>query len=207
MRILTPQNEDDLLDSLDRNRETDYLSPTELEIAATLPRYWKQTRNVAATLLMLDAGLRVGEVVKLQYHDAYFQGQPVQTLSVRSAIAKGGHARNVPLTTRLTKALSNLFPFFRSIAPDYSNYMLISNRPGALAITTRTLERIIAAAGEKALGFPVHPHMLRHTFATKLMKLTDIRTVQELLGHKHLTSTQIYTHVNDDDKRKAIELL
>ncbi|GAH69734.1 unnamed protein product, partial [marine sediment metagenome] len=50
-----------------------------------------------------------------------------------------------------------------------------------------------------------HPHMLRHTFASKLMRVTSMRTVQELLGHSSITSTQIYTHPNEDDKKKAIK--
>ncbi|GAH73030.1 unnamed protein product [marine sediment metagenome] len=58
-----------------------------------------------------------------------------------------------------------------------------------------------------SLGRPVHPHILRHTFASRLMRTTNARIVQELLGHQHLSTTQIYTHPNQDDLKKAIEQL
>jgi len=72
-------------------------------------------------------------------------------------------------------------------------------------LTTRQVERIIRTAALKSIGRPVHPHVLRHTFASKLMSVCNERIVQELLGHQSITSTQIYTHPNEDDKKKAIQ--
>jgi len=165
---------------------------------------WKQHRNLIAALLMLDAGLRVGEVIRLQWHDIYFENKPVKTLRVRKVIAKYQHEREIPLTERLINVL-HWFNFQPRLLPDWPQTQALSSaKPQGHALTTRTLERLITKASMASLGFPVHPHMLRHTYATKLMKVTDIRTVQELLGHKHVSSTQIYTHVNDEDKRKAI---
>lgn len=169
------------------------------------PRDWKAARNILATVLMMDAGLRVGEVVGLWVTDVYFQSQPVSTITVRAAIAKGRRLRFIPVTQRLQAALArfNKEPYLIPDLPDIQR--VICQKPQGHGLTTRTIERIITAAGEKTLGRPVHPHMLRHTYATKLLRVTDIRTVQELLGHKNLSSTQIYTHVNDEDKRNAIE--
>ena len=169
------------------------------------PQDWKAARNILAAVLMMDAGLRVGEVVGLWVTDVYFRLQPVTTITVRAAIAKGRRIRNIPVTRRLQAALArfNKEPYLLPDLPDIQR--VICNKPQGHGLTTRTIERIITAAGEAALGRPVHPHMLRHTYATKLLRVTDIRTVQELLGHKNLSSTQIYTHVNDEDKRKAIE--
>jgi integrase/recombinase XerC len=168
------------------------------------PKEWKSARNIIAAVLMMDAGLRVGEIVGLWVTDVYFQNKPVSTLTVRAAIAKGRKERHIPVTQRLKAALArfNQRPYLLPDLPDIQR--VICNKPQGHGLTTRTLERIITAAGEAALGRPVHPHMLRHTYATKLLRVTDIRTVQELLGHKNLSSTQIYTHVNDEDKRKAV---
>lgn len=204
MRTLTPQDEFRLLRHL--CGPTPMLDEWGMRqiIDMESPKKWKATRNTIAAVLMLDAGLRVGEVVGLWVTDVYFQNKPVSTLTVRAAIAKGRKERHVPVTQRLKAALTrfNQEPYLLPDLPDIQR--VISNKPQGHGLTTRTLERIITAAGEKALGHPVNPHMLRHTYATKLLRVTDIRTVQELLGHKHIGSTMIYTHVNDDDKRRAV---
>lgn len=204
MRTLTPQDEFRLLRKLNhRHGMTDgYGFLTDTDMIQT--KSWKAARNILATVLMMDAGLRVGEVVGLWVTDVYFQNQPVSTLTVRAAIAKGRQVRHVPVTQRLKAALArfNQEPYLLPDLPDIQR--LICNKPQGHGLTTRSLERIITAAGIGALGYPVNPHMLRHTYATKLLRVTDIRTVQELLGHKNLSSTQIYTHVNDEDKRRAV---
>ncbi|GAH95104.1 unnamed protein product [marine sediment metagenome] len=167
----------------------------------------KGIRNYLIGCLMLEAGLRVGEVVALKMSHLYFDRKPVQSLVLTKEITKNHVERIVPISTRLLQALQEY----------YENYAWLQDVPmGHKAftvflcgknITTRQVERIINTAGWKALGRPVHPHMLRHTFATKLMRVTDMRTVQELLGHSNVTSTQIYTHPNEDDKKKAIQSL
>lgn len=164
-------------------------------------------RNYLFACLMLDAGLRVGEVVQLQMSHLYFNGKPVHSLILTSDMTKNNVERSVPVNTRLADALveyvdDSCWRHKKNL--DISAWHRLSNRQ---PITTRQIERIINKAGWKALGRPVHPHMLRHTFASKLMRVTDIRTVQELLGHSSVTSTQIYTHPNEDDKKKAITSL
>jgi len=168
---------------------------------------WKRLRNVLAYLLMLDAGLRVGEVVALRYTDAYNGGHPCRTLTLRGPISLKGSSREVPVSARLSRALERYTTDPLLIADWPLTQKMITNKPQGRPLTTRTIERIITAAAEKAIGRPVHPHVLRHTFATKLMRKTDIRTVQDLLGHKHISSTQIYTHPSMSDKRQAIDSL
>ena len=164
----------------------------------------KGIRNYLIGCLMLEAGLRVGEVVKLKMSHLYFSGKPVRTLVLTSEITKNKVERTVSVSTRLKAAIEeywNVHPYLSGSGEDCSAWHGLLD---AKSITTRQVERIVNKAGWDSLGRPVHPHMLRHTFATKLMRVTDIRTVQELLGHSNVTTTQIYTHPNADDKRKAI---
>ena len=204
MKTLTLEQEIKLLSAIGPVLETCCLAQHYHEKGIYDSFKWKELRNLLAALFMLDAGLRVGEVTGLRYTDVYFELQPVKTLRVRKIIAKKHHEREIPLTERIIIVLGH----YHNCPPLIWKYPfaqpLIRRKPQGIALTTRSLERIVTKAGESALGFPVNPHMLRHTYATKLMKVTDIRTVQELMGHKHVSSTQIYTHVNDEDKRKAI---
>lgn len=165
----------------------------------------KGIRNYLIGCLMLDAGLRVGEVVKLTKSHLYFGDTPVQNLILTGDITKNHVERSVPVSTRLSKSLEEFYLNSTWLQEDLSSRKIFQGCSENSCLTTRQVERIIRRAGMTALGRPVHPHMLRHTFATKLMRVTDMRTVQELLGHSDITSTQIYTHPNEDDKKKAIE--
>lgn len=164
----------------------------------------KGIRNYLIGCLMLEAGLRVGEVVALEMSHLYFNGKPVQSLVLTGEITKNHEERIVPVSTRLKAALEEYFEEHSWIAQQPAGTSAWDRLCGKNTLTTRQIERIINKAGWDSLGRPVHPHMLRHTFATKLMRVTDIRTVQELLGHSNVTTTQIYTHPNEDDKIKAI---
>lgn len=167
----------------------------------------KGIRNHLIGCLMLDAGLRVGEVVKLKMSHLYFCSLPVKTIVLTKTITKNHRERTVPVSERLSMSLRSYFSAW--LVTDIVNncsftfYYKSEDHP----LTTRQVENIINTAGYKAFGQPVNPHMLRHTFASQLLRVTNIRTVQELLGHNYVTSTQIYTHPNEDDKRKAIDEL
>jgi len=171
------------------------------------PRIFKNLRNVVWFLLMLDAGLRVGECCRLPMDSAYFNGSPVHTLYVEASVAKGGCPREMPVTDRLYTALQRYYIHGLCISKFYDYNYLICGPMRDKPISTRWLERKLSQVSQQSLGRSIHPHILRHTFATKLLKKTDIRTLQELLGHKNLSSTQIYTHPNIDDKRAALDSL
>ena len=166
---------------------------------------WKELRNLVACLLMLDAGLRVGEMVQVRYTDVYFSGQPVRAILVRAEIAKGKIQRTVPVSERLSGALSMYRPEPMLLEDWPHTQKLISRSLQGDPLTTRAVEKMTKWRGIESLNEPVNPHMLRHTFATKLMRVAGMRTVQELLGHKNLNSTQRYTHPNSDDMLAAID--
>lgn len=165
----------------------------------------KGVRNYCMACLMLEAGLRVGEVVQLLIDDLVFSCSPVSSLLIRPEISKNHQERIIPVSTRLSEAITQVSKSYWPKTSRFSSLLAFYNSTPDKPLTTRQVERIINAAGWKALGRPVNPHMLRHTFASKLMRVTNMRTVQELLGHSDISSTQIYTHPNEDDKKKAIE--
>jgi len=167
----------------------------------------KSHRNLLLTRLMLDAGLRVGEATQLLFSDVYFNSLPVTSIRVRWEIAKTKRERIVPVNSKLTEALKTFGAYFVTDILLSQTLPLFLNERCRLTITVRQVERIIAAASVSSLGGTVTPHMLRHTFATRLMRVTDLRTVQELLGHVSITSTQIYTHPSKDDLREAVNAI
>lgn len=178
-----------------------------LPVGAGLKTERKGYRNYLIAVLMLDAGLRVGEVVQLQVSHLLFNETPVNTLVLTSDITKNHKERSVPVSSRLSKAIEDFFSCaFCSRSWD-PTYHVFSAPQSSVCITTRQVENIILNAALKSIGRRIHPHMLRHTFGSKLLKVTNIRTVQILLGHTCITSTQIYTHPDEDDKKKAIDLL
>ncbi len=175
-----------------------------LEKKKTLIQKRTSIRNYCIALLLLDAGLRVGEAVKLKISQLYMMNEPVHAVTITKEIAKNNYERTIPLSTRLQEAILQMNE--RLWKPNsrpgcaFAMTITMATQP----ITTRQVERIIRAAAMASIHRPIHPHALRHTFATRLMKKVSMRTVQELLGHKHITSTQIYTHPSMGDLRTAI---
>lgn len=165
----------------------------------------KGVRNYLMACLMLDAGLRVGELVKLTKSHLYFNGHPVETLLLTPLITKNHRERTVSVSTRLREALEDHYNINNWLQHRSDSYSVWGTENRDTPPTTRQVENIINTASYKSLGRPVNPHMLRHTFASRLMRVTNMRTVQEILGHNYITSTQIYTHPNEDDKKKAID--
>jgi len=173
--------------------------------ATTAKKHRKAVRNHCMALLMLDAGLRVGELMSLRLSDLYFNREPVRTIFIKPNMTKNKVAHSIPVSGRLAKALTSFFRHWHFLDPDIAEQFAFCRADSDKAITTRQVERIICAAGWKALGRPVNPHLLRHTFASKLMRVTNSSTVQQILGHRYLSSTQVYCHPNEEDKRQAIE--
>ena len=172
---------------------------------STTKKKLKAVRNHCMALLMLEAGLRVGELVSLRLSNLYFNRQPVRTIIIKPHMTKNKVEHHVPVSDRLSESLAAYGKTWPLIQDFVGSHFAFTSVRTDRQITTRQVERIICAAGWKALGRPVHPHVLRHTCASRLMRVTNSSTVQEILGHKYLSSTQIYCHPNEDDKRQAID--
>jgi integrase/recombinase XerD len=149
-----------------------------------------QTRKSKLMLMMLySSGLRVSELVSLKRQDLELEKK---TLWVRRG--KGGKDRLVILSDMLIQELKQFM--------DKNKIYVFPGRNGML--TPRNIQKMIKLAALKAgINKKVSPHTLRHSFATHLLENgTDIRMIQELLGHSNLATTQIYTQVSDEQKRK-----
>lgn len=154
-------------------------------------------RNYAAMLVMYRAGLRVSEVVNLQARDIDWQQGDLKVVD-----GKGGKDRVVPLELWVLDTLKQ----WKAAKPKNSKGLFCTLKGEKL--NDRYIREFVKRYGEKA-GISkikgVHPHMLRHTFATELLgKGFNIREVQELLGHSDLSTTMIYTHVNPVEIRTKI---
>ncbi|MFA5471809.1 MAG: tyrosine-type recombinase/integrase, partial [Acholeplasmataceae bacterium] len=116
---------------------------------------------------------------------------------------KGSKDRYVPLHKRLVEDLRHYLTYIRPILLSkgsniHTLFVFINYKGGHLTVRglQLILKQVIKQSGET---YKIHPHMLRHAFATTLLNHgADLRVVQELLGHEHLKSTQIYTHVSSE---------
>ncbi|HMC35234.1 MAG TPA: tyrosine recombinase XerC, partial [Myxococcales bacterium] len=165
-------------------------------VAAPSSRSGAGLRDRAAFELLYGAGLRVSELVGLNLDDV-----AQDSLRVRG---KGGRERIVPLLRKARGALDAYLARRAELRP--SGTALFLNRRGT-RLTVRSVARHLAKyaliAGARR---HVHPHALRHSFATHLLDMgADLRGIQELLGHASLSTTQRYTHVSAERLLQAYE--
>ncbi|WP_163579836.1 tyrosine recombinase XerC [Gracilibacillus saliphilus] len=153
-------------------------------------------RNIAILEVLYGTGIRVSECVQLTLDSIDFD---LQTVLVTG---KGNKERYVPFGDYANQALQIYIKESRpSLITEKSqpqNILFLNARGNPL--TARGIRLIInKLVEEAAITLHIHPHKLRHSFATHLLDNgADLRAVQELLGHSHLSSTQIYTHVSKD---------
>ncbi len=156
---------------------------------------WVLSRDAAVLALLYGVGLRISEALSIERARA-----PIGAIDRVTILGKGGKTRTVPViepVRRLIERYLDLCPFELSDGP-----LFVGTRGGPLS------PRIVQLAVQRmrgALGLPdsATPHALRHSFATHLLgRGGDLRTIQELLGHASLSTTQIYTAV---DKTRLFE--
>lgn len=199
-------------------QESNALLAALCDVESTANHTPRKIRNYTIALLMLDAGLRVGEVCGLQIRDLIYNGEPVLALTIRPEISKSKAERTLPLSSRLQDAIrlmilqlpnAGVVPgqcpmFYGGTAPtdpQTSTDLFVNS------LTTRQVQRIIGQAAEAAFGHSVHPHALRHTFGTRLAKVLPIKGVQDALGHRQLSSTQVYIHPDSEDLKNGIQAI
>ena len=164
------------------DREVSFLEPSELERLLTTPG---SLRDKAIIEVLFSTGLRVSELVSLDKDSINFvRGE----FSVRG---KGGKVRPVYLSDGAKEILSS----YLATRKDLEAALFVSQKEKRL--TSRSVQRIVRSQAQKAgLTKKVTPHTLRHSFGTDLLRSgADLRSIQQLLGHSSITTTQIYTHV------------
>lgn len=158
-------------------------------------------RDRAIVELLYAGGIRVGELVGLDL-DSYDQGR-----GLLRVLGKGDKERSVPIGAPARRALETYLTAARPelVSPRTGQAMILGARGGR--IDPREVRRIVHRAARQVDGAPdIGPHGLRHSAATHLLEGgADLRSVQELLGHASLATTQIYTHVSVERLRSAFD--
>ena len=164
---------------------------------------WLGQRDRAMVELMYSSGLRLSELVSLDWRHFPAQGERVSSLSwidLDSAEAtitgKGGKRRVVPIGSHAVAALRDWLAVRDSHAGAQERALFVSAR--STRLSARSVQvRLAQLVTRLGLGVKVHPHVLRHSFASHLLQSSgDLRAVQELLGHANISTTQIYTKLD-----------
>ena len=150
-------------------------------------------RNKAMLELMYATGLRISELITLKTHDINIDMACVKVMG------KGSKERIIPIGDYALDALKTYMYNYRPalLKKDKNDYVFLSSR-GTFMSRQAFFKIIKGIAVEKNIKTEFSPHTLRHSFATHLLKNgADLRSIQELLGHVNLSTTQIYTHVTN----------
>lgn len=157
-------------------------------------------RNRAIIEVLFSCGLRVSELVNMKLSDLYLEDR---VLLVRG---KGNKERLVPVSSKAIADLKRWF-FDRNlmkIKPGEDDYVFL-NRRGAHLTRTMILIMVKRQAEEAGIKKTISPHTFRHSFATALLQGgADLRSIQAMLGHEKIDTTLVYTHISNEQLRKAI---
>ena len=165
-----------------------------------------QSRDLAITKVFLYCGLRISELVNLNLNDINYEDNSIKFYG------KGNKERYVPLHPESLSAIDNYLPQRNKITPndaEAKKALFLSNRGNR--ISQRTIQIMVKKYAKKSgIKNPerITPHKLRHSFATMVYKNTkDLRIIQKLLGHSDISTTQIYTHTDKEERKDAVNQL
>lgn len=156
---------------------------------------WLGYRDAAILELFYSCGLRISELLSLDVRDVDFLGETLRVMG------KGAKERIVPIGTPAVQAIQR----YRREATVTSGPLFLSKRRSR--ITQQAVDQLLKKYLRlSSIPFKISPHKLRHSFATHLLDAgADLRSVQALLGHASLSTTQIYTHVTKERLREAYD--
>ena len=176
---------------------------------------WLEARDAAIVELLYGAGLRVGELTGLDARaSASARGWVDLQAGEAHVLGKGSKRRSVPVGAKAVEALTRwlalrdqaLEPVAASGSGDATQAALFIGRNGTRLSAQSIWQRLRQRSLQAGLDSPVHPHMLRHSFASHVLQSSsDLRGVQELLGHASITTTQVYTRLDFQHLAKAYD--
>ena len=151
-------------------------------------------RNKAMLELMYSSGLRISELLNLEVNDIDFE------MNIVRCFGKGSKERIVPLSDAATYALHEyIYTFRNTLTKNKVTNILFLNSRGDKLSRQGFFKLLKKLALEKGINKDLSPHTLRHSFATHLINHgADLRSVQTMLGHENIKTTQIYTHVSNN---------
>ena len=151
-------------------------------------------RNKAMLELMYSSGLRVSELLNLEVNNIDFN------MNLVRVFGKGSKERIVPIDDIATKYLSEYISIYRNtLLKNKESDILFLNSRGDKLTRQGFFKILKTIAKEKGIKKELSPHTLRHSFATHLLNHgADLRSIQTMLGHENIETTQIYTHVSDN---------
>lgn len=170
-----------------------------LENAIDLSK-WEGQRNLAIIEVLFSCGLRVSELVNLRLSNLYLDEGYIRV------VGKGNKERLVPISAQAVKEVRLWFSVrcHMDIKKGEEDYVFL-NRRGVHLTRTMILIMIKRLAVEAGIQKTISPHTLRHSFATALLEGgADLRAIQAMLGHEHIATTEIYTHVDTTTLRREI---
>ncbi|MBM7624128.1 tyrosine recombinase XerC [Sporohalobacter salinus] len=160
-------------------------------------------RDLAIVKVFIHCGLRVSELVNLNLDDIDYQDESIKFYG------KGNKERYVPLHGDVIETIKKYLTYRETITPsneDAKEALFLSTRGNR--INVRTVQKMVKKYAKKAgvrNASKITPHKLRHTFASLLYQKTkDLRVLQDLLGHSNISTTQIYTHTDKEQRKNAI---
>ena len=193
-----------------KKKETEFLTEEEAEAILRVPdrRTLQGKRDYAILLTLLTTGLRKAEICSLKVEDL----KTYRNQAVIDVIGKGQKFRRIPLKTETLLAIKDylkstgngtepVHPLFQTLGK-HGPYQERGLTPKAVDCLTKSVAR------KALIQKRIHPHVMRHTFATTLLDNgNDLRTVQSLMGHSHIRTTETYLHSTDDRKVEEIRSL
>ena len=193
-----------------KKKETEFLTEEEIQAILRVPdrRTLQGKRDYAIALTLLTTGLRKAEICGLKIGDL----KPYRNQTVIDVIGKGQKFRRIPLEDNTLEAIQEyLKANGNGTDPDHPIfYTLGKHGPYQQEpLTQKAVDCLVKSLAKKALiRKRIHPHVMRHTFGTALLdRRHDLRTVQALMGHSHIRTTETYLHSTDDRKVEAIKSL